>query len=170
MYYFGYGANTNLEHMAIRCPSAVWAGTAVLPRHALRFRIHADIEPDDSKSVLGVLWVIDEETLDSLDQYEGYPDYYTRIVTEVWQDGEPIKATVYMMTNQSFEDLPDQRYFAVCRDGYDGCNVPTAQLYEAIEHIKQSPQWDPVFNRIKETDARAFTRAVDKDEYYDIDG
>lgn len=168
MYYFGYGANTNLEQMAIRCPTAVWAGTAVLPRHALRFRIHADIEPDLNKSVLGVLWRIDQETLDSLDQYEGYPEYYTRLVTEVWQDGEPIKAIVYMMTNQSFEDLPDNRYFSICRDGYDKCNVPTAQLYEAIEHIKQSPQWDPVFNRMKRTTAQDFDASVNKNEYYDL--
>jgi len=169
MYYFGFGANTNIKSMAHRCPNAKWTGTATLPGYTLRFRIHADIERNDNARVFGVLWQIDQETLDLLDQYEGYPTYYTRIEAEVWQDGEPIRALVYMMNDQSYEDMPSKDYLKTCTDGYEGSHVPIAQIYEALEHVKSDTHWDPVFNRMKPTDSQLFSRAINKNEYYDLD-
>lgn len=168
-YYFAYGANTNIRCMEQRCPEAVWSGTATLPGYALRFRVHADIEPSDKDNVLGVLWYIDEDVLKSLDHFEGFPHYYTRFEAEVWQDGEPIRALVYMMTDQTFEDKPSKDYLQRCIEGYEDNNVPTLQLFEALDNLKRNPQWDPVFERIKKTPQREFKEAILKNEYYDLD-
>jgi gamma-glutamylcyclotransferase (GGCT)/AIG2-like uncharacterized protein YtfP len=168
-YYFAYGANANRQDMAMRCPSAQWYGTATLPKHALRFRIHADVEQHDGSSVYGALWIIDDEALALLDQYEGCPYYYDRKIVQVWQDGEPILAMVYHMVDQSFQDLPTKDYLSRVRAGYDQCNIPTGQLDQALTNIERDPYWDPVFRRIKESPEREFKRAIMKPEYYDLD-
>jgi gamma-glutamylcyclotransferase (GGCT)/AIG2-like uncharacterized protein YtfP len=168
-YMFSYGANTNIPSMRERCPSAKWCGTATLPGYALRFRIHADIELDPDAAVHGVLWYIDDEVLQALDYYEGYPYYYTRITVEVWQDGEPMQALVYVMNDQSWEDLPSKDYLMRCQAGYISSNVPVDQIDEALAHLRESPQWDPVFNRMKKTAAREFGESILKAEYYDED-
>lgn len=155
--------------MADRCPNAIWAGTATLSDHVLRFRMHADVEPSPGHNVLGVLWLIDDDTLGCLDAYEGYPHHYDRSVATVWQDGEPILALVYRMVDQTYQDMPTPRYLELCRDGYQRSNVPTAQLDEAVEQVKRDPQWDPVFQRIKKTPERMFGEAVAKNEYDDLD-
>ncbi len=168
-YYFAYGANANRQEMEIRCPSAQWAGTATLPDHALRFRIHADVEPNDGSSVYGVLWIIDDAALALLDQYEGYPYYYDRKMVQIWQDGEPILAMVYQMADQSYQDLPHRDYLNRVRAGYGQCNIPGDQLDRALANIEQDPQWDPIFRRIKVTPEREFLAAIMKAEYYDED-
>jgi len=154
--------------MAQRCPTAKWAGTATMPGYALKFRVHADVEPNENTSVLGVLWIVDDEAIQILDGYEGYPHYYTRFDAQVWQDGEPITALVYKMVDQTFQDMPNKQYLTLVTEGYQQSNVPTDQLSAAIEKVKTDPQWDPIFNRIKKTDARLFKEAIMKDEYYDM--
>jgi gamma-glutamylcyclotransferase (GGCT)/AIG2-like uncharacterized protein YtfP len=169
IYYFAYGANANRSEMAERCPTAKWAGTATLPGHALRFRTHADVEPREGSRVYGVLWTIDAAALALLDQYEGYPHYYTREMVSVWQDGEPITAMVYHMVDQSYQDLPRKDYLSRVRDGYVQCNVPTDQLDRALSDIELDPRWDPIFRRIKPTAERQFKSAIMRPEYYDTD-
>lgn len=168
-YYFAYGSNTNIQQMAQRCPSARWVGTATLPGYVLRFRINADIELAQDSSVFGSLWVVDDVALGVLDRYEGYPHYYTRFEAEVWQDGEPIRALVYMMTDQTFQDKPSKQYMGSMLDGYRECNIPTDQITKALENLTKDPYWDPVFNRIKKSPEREFHESIMKAEYYDLD-
>lgn len=169
LYYFAYGANSNRQDMALRCPNAQWAGTATLADHQLRFRKHADVEPCQGSNVLGVLWLVDEPTLLLLDRHEGVPHYYQRQLAKVWQDGEPITAVIYQMVDQTFQDMPDNAYLAKCQAGYQQSNVPTDQLFFAIDLVKMDPQWDPIFNRIKVSPERSFAAAITKDEYWDLD-
>lgn len=168
-YYFAYAANANRREMRERCPTAQWAGTATLPDHALRFRIHADVEPVKGSSVYGVLWSIDDAALALLDKYESYPYYYGREMVQVWQDGEPIQALVYRMVDQSFQDLPHRDYLSRVRDGYQQCNVPTEQIDAALANLERDPQWDPIFRRIKMSPEREFKAAILRPEYYDLD-
>lgn len=135
-YYFSYGANTHIPNMAERCPSAKWVGTATLPNYALRFRFHADVEPLPNTNVLGALWIVDDAAIQQLDLYEGYPVYYKRLEVEVWQDGEPIRALIYMMEDQTFENQPSDDYLTRCREGYNSSKVPTQQIDAALERLK----------------------------------
>jgi gamma-glutamylcyclotransferase (GGCT)/AIG2-like uncharacterized protein YtfP len=169
IYYFAYGANSVRSEMADRCPTANWVGTATLPDHVLRFRIHADVEPYQGDRVYGALWTIDDEALALLDKYEGYPHYYNRKMVQVWQDGEPITAMVYQMTDQTFQDLPHKDYFNRIRSGYEQCNIPHDQLDQALANLERDPQWDPIFRRIKVSPEREFKYAIMKAEYYDLD-
>jgi cation transport regulator ChaC len=124
---------------------------------------------DPGAAVHGVLWYIDDEVLQALDHYEGYPYYYTRIMVNVWQDGEPMQALVYVMNDQSWEDLPSKDYLLGCQEGYISSNVPVDQIDAALEHLRRSPHWDPVFNRMKRTAAREFGESILKAEYYEDD-
>jgi gamma-glutamylcyclotransferase len=167
IYYFAYGVNAVRSEMAERCPNAQWAGTATLPNHALRFRVHADVEPFQNDRVYGALWILDDTALVLLDQYEGYPHYYDRKMVQIWQDGEPIAAMIYHMVDQSFQDLPHREYLSRVRSGYEQCNIPADQLDRALANIELDPQWDPIFRRIKISPEREFKAAIMKAEYYD---
>mgnify|MGYP003345597873 CR=1 FL=1 len=80
--YFAYGANTNLDNMSYRCPNADVLGPAQIFGYRLVFRGCADIEMDENGEVNGVLWLISDDDLESLDQFEGFPHYYLR--QRVW--------------------------------------------------------------------------------------
>ena len=55
-YYFAYGANTNLDKMALRCPDARLVSRAWIDGYAFRFRRWADIELSSDDYVIGMLW------------------------------------------------------------------------------------------------------------------
>ena len=71
MLYYSYGANTNIDNMAYRCPKAKVVSSLVLPDYRLVFRGVADIEPANYNQVQGVLWDITSECENSLDIFEG---------------------------------------------------------------------------------------------------
>lgn len=126
-----YGMNTNLAGMRQRCPTATLIGSAVLPNHKLKFRLHADIEPDVTSDVVGVLWEISEDDLVELDALEGYPTYYTRKTVEVCHNGSWVDALVYMMNDQGYEKEPDRNYLDCCIEGYSANNISINQLEDA---------------------------------------
>ncbi len=76
MKYFAYGSNMNHDHMQQRCPGIVSIGQLRLEGFRLVFNYHADIIPTEGCSVHGGLWQITEAHEETLDRYEGYPDYY----------------------------------------------------------------------------------------------
>lgn len=126
-----YGMNTNPESMRWRCPTADCLGPAVLPGHQLKFRQHADIEPCNTKQLVGVLWDISEEDLKELDALEGYPTYYTRKNVKILYNNMLLDGFVYIMNDQSYELSPDQGYLDLCIKGYESNRVPIDQLEEA---------------------------------------
>lgn len=126
-----YGMNTNLMGMRRRCPAAIPMGSAVLPNHKLKFRLHADIEPDVTSDVVGVLWEISQDDLIELDALEGFPTYYTRKTVEVYHNDTWVDAIVYMMNDQGYEREPDRSYLDCCIEGYIANNISTDQLETA---------------------------------------
>lgn len=132
-YYFAYGMNTNRENMSRRCPSAQCLGPVILPSYQLKFRQHADIEPCQTKQVVGVLWDISEEDLNNLDALEGYPIYYTRKNVKVLYNNLLIDCLVYIMNDQSYELPPGQGYLDLCINGYEKNKIPISQIEEAYD-------------------------------------
>lgn len=131
MYYFAYGMNTNLDHMTTRCPGASVIGAAKLVDHKFRFAYHADIMPEDNSTVDGVLWLITKECLISLDLLEGYPRYYNRKIVDIEYKNQHYFSWVYYM-NGGRDELPAKSYWDCVLEGYTQNNVPTEQLYTAI--------------------------------------
>ena len=146
-YYFGYGMNTNISGMATRCPDAVCLGAAVLPGYRFVFRGHADVELDADCYADGVLWQISDLDLKALDRLEGFPTYYLR--HRAWvetADGDRVIAWIYTMTDQSYEWEPGEHYLQCCLDGYRENGVPTTQITDALEYVKNPPKHEQSAN------------------------
>lgn len=133
MLYFAYGMNTNPAEMSVRCPGAVALGHARLVNHSFRFALHADVEPCPGSYVDGVLWEISEEHLRSLDQLEGYPYYYDRVVASVVLGPRTYHALVYRMQPGQTVSPPTLGYYKVVTAGYLAHNVPVEQLENSLK-------------------------------------
>lgn len=135
-YYFAYGMNTNLEHMAQRCPCALYIGAAWLDHHELVFKTHADIELCHEGGMWGVLWSITKACEQSLDQLEGFPFYYIKKEVIVQpKDQKPhanIIAMVYKMTPNHAFALPNDYYRQSLLDGYTNSGINTDQIEKAL--------------------------------------
>lgn len=129
--YFAYGSNLNIPQMKGRCPDAVGVSAAVLNGWGLRERTYADIEPAPGECVHGALYEIGASDLESLDFYEGYPEFYDRVeVTVVDSEGVSRNALVYTMTTQ-YKDRRSTRpyseyYRAICSEGAESWGIPNA--------------------------------------------
>ncbi len=128
MLYFAYGMNTNRSGMAQRCPGALSLGHARLIDYSFRFARHADVVKCKSSFVDGVLWVIDNYHLVSLDGLEGYPFYYNRRKLRVAHNDRVVMAETYYMQPGNLDALPAQHYFDMVVEGYREHNVPLDQL------------------------------------------
>ena len=135
-FYFGYGANTNLDAMYYRCPNAINLGTATLSGYKFRFATHADVVEDPSFNTEGVLWDVTDECLKSLDEYEGCPHYYIRKECRVVFNNTPVTAWVYMMVDGIPSNLPDNRYLECLLEGYGENNIDTIQIEDALLFTK----------------------------------
>jgi gamma-glutamylcyclotransferase len=130
--YFAYGANTNLDSMAHRCPAALDLGPATLPNHYYRFSRHADVVPSQNQSVEGVLWDITDDCLAALDLFEGYPDYYDRKTVQVMHRGQLCDALVYFMQPGLNLESPSTGYLKMVMQGFAEHNIPTTQINQAL--------------------------------------
>jgi len=136
MLYFAYGMNTNPAEMAVRCPAAVSLGRAQLISHSFRFAQHADVEPCADSYVDGVLWRISEDDLRALDQLEGYPYYYNRVVATVMHESRACHALVYRMQPGHQISEPTLGYYNLVTAGYRAHGVPTDQLENSLNLIE----------------------------------
>lgn len=133
MLYFAYGMNTNPTEMSHRCPGAVSLGHARLINHSFRFAQHADVEPCSDSYVDGVLWEITDEHLKSLDQLEGYPHYYNRLVATVVHGARTFHVLVYRMQPGHLVSEPTRGYYNLICEGYRAHGIPTDQLENSLE-------------------------------------
>ena len=133
MLYFAYGMNTNPQEMALRCPEAKSLGHAQLINHSFRFAQHADVESCEGSYVDGVLWEINEQNLQALDNLEGYPYYYDRVVATVMHQSRAYHALVYRMQPGREISEPTLGYYNLVTEGYRAHSVPTAQLENSVE-------------------------------------
>ena len=106
MYYFAYGSNMNYEHMRRLCG---WhftvLGVATLQNFqlGLDLRGYINIKSKDNEKVFGVLYELDQEALNILDEFEGYPHVFNRESVEVKdEDGQAFKAWVYLEASEQF--------------------------------------------------------------------
>lgn len=135
IYYFAYGMNCNQTHMATRAPRARCLGVAKLPFYRFRFAYHADIVPDRSSTVYGVLWEITEECQRALDQIEGYPDYYNICEVDVLHNGKIYTAEAYYMNPGNPDDWPSTYYLDMVSEGYRQNGVDLGQIESALKRI-----------------------------------
>ena len=125
--YFAYGANMHPEAMSWRCPKALASQAFILRDWELKFYSHATIEPRKGAQVAGVLWEITADCEQSLDMFEGYPNYYTK---RTWiQDG--IQFFFYEMTSPK-SGRPSQGYVLDIAESYAFWQLPQSLLTESL--------------------------------------
>ena len=127
MYYFAYGSNLNQRQMLERCPDSEPKFIATLPNYKLVFVGWSrqwrggvvSIRPFRGEKVLGAIYEVSDKDLKRLDNYQGYPNNYTRLNVTVFDEGgEPIKAITYIKSGQSDEAQPSKEYLALIQQGY----------------------------------------------------
>lgn len=154
MYYISYGSNMNLQQMSYRCPNTKVYGNGKIFGWKLVFNFHADIIETKNKKdfVPVVVWKLeDDRDLMSLDRYEGYPKYYTKIIIPVTMDsGETVRAMVYVMADDRKGIYPPTvDYFNCIKEGYMDNGINTKPLYDAVkeclivDNITEYNQYNP---------------------------
>jgi gamma-glutamylcyclotransferase (GGCT)/AIG2-like uncharacterized protein YtfP len=136
---FAYGMNTNLTSMMLRCRNAKCLGETILPNYRLDFRYHLDVTPYANSYVEGVMWELDPNDLKTIDQVEGYPDYYVRALFSPYRKylGSTFSAWTYFMRGKPNLDYPDERYFNMVLEGYRQNKLDTDQLYQALDRVAE---------------------------------
>jgi len=132
MYYFAYGMNTNRDSMQNRTPTSTSLGRAQLRDFEFRFAYHADVVSKPGKMVEGVLWSIDQHGLQTLDAFEGYPNYYDRKQVVVTCKGKEYTAWVYVMTPGHVLGIPSKYYKDLLLEGYTQHRIPVNQILEGL--------------------------------------
>ena len=129
--YFAYGANTNKQAMARRCPKAKPIGAGHIVNYKLKFNNVADIVKveDHIHDVPCVIWEITPDCEKALDRFEGFPSLYRKVDVEgymgenyFYENGSiptKINGFVYKMNYSGFH-TPSPYYVRGIRDGLKG--------------------------------------------------
>jgi gamma-glutamylcyclotransferase (GGCT)/AIG2-like uncharacterized protein YtfP len=136
--YIAYGSNLNLPQMERRCPTARPVGTAALRNYELLFRgrVHgavATVEAKAGASVPVLVWNIQPDDEQALDDYEGYPHLYEKRDVMVELGGKSVSAFAYVMTPGHMAGVPADFYLNVIEQGYQAAGFDLAVLSAAVE-------------------------------------
>jgi gamma-glutamylcyclotransferase (GGCT)/AIG2-like uncharacterized protein YtfP len=153
MHYFAYSSNMSFEHMRRLCG---WhfrvLGAAILQdfEFGADKRGYATIRPKKGSKVAGVLYELDQASLDILDDFDGYPKIFNRIEAEVHLEGGlQYKAWVYAQSPEQFggshfkEDFL-KRVIAGAREN----RLPEAWL-KFLESFSNDPSHSTAFSKEK---------------------
>ena len=136
---FTYGSLLDAETTRYRAPSARRGGRAVLKDWRLAFRRGvADIAPDPGRQVLGAVWLVGPDDLDSLDQYEGIDlgAYWRYRLPVETRTGETWAWAYVMPPDDAARGLPDDGYLRIVSQGLRQWGHPTDELDRAVEEAR----------------------------------
>ena len=106
MYYFAYGSSMNYEQMRRLCGwhfQLLGLGTLHNFEFGVDQRGYVNIRPKSGQKVIGVLYDLEPGCLDRLDEFEGYPQVFTRPEVEVVDsNNHKFKAWVYVEAPEQF--------------------------------------------------------------------
>ena len=144
-FYLAYGSNCNLSQMEYRCPNATVVGPVTLRNYRLTFNGRyrsggvANIRRRNGAEVKGLLWEITPDCERSLDRYEGYPHLYEKKnVTVETEDGQRIKAMVYVMTKgHEAPAIPGSGYFWGIVEGFRQNGMDPASVMDALRDTER---------------------------------
>ena len=150
LYYLAYGSNLNLDQMKRRAPTAKVYGSGRLPDHQLVMRgvpgrSYLDVIPAPSSKVPVGCFCMEDCDLASLDEYEGYPDLYTRKAIELpiqKPDGSVSRINCFyyqMVTDDGLAPCTDF-YFEECLQGYQDFDFDQTYLVNAYWQARHSDQ------------------------------
>lgn len=147
MRYAAYGSNMDAEQMYFRCPGAKFLGVGKVKGMRLLFRGHpyaavATIEKGRyNSSVPVVIWDITKDDELALDNYEGYPNMYTKVMLPVdagdgW--GE-VDTMAYVIDPGLSFGTPSDYYYGILRNAYRDYGFDIEKLKNAV--VASSGEW-----------------------------
>ena len=114
VHYFAFGSNMNKERMVDRNAEFSEMLKGILKEWKLVFnKINskkngagfANIEPEKDSVVEGIIYKVNEETLQKLDRFEGVPDHYFRKNMMVENDqGEFVNCVTYLANSSKISN------------------------------------------------------------------
>jgi len=109
--YFGYGRNTDVDEMRVRCETAELLGPGRLDgwRFSITTRGYATVVAEPRAEVHGLVWALTDADLAELDRHEGVAvGSYRRIRATVSLDTSTVLAEVYLASDDTPGDpFPD---------------------------------------------------------------
>lgn len=136
--YVCYGSNLHIDQMARRCPEATVYGSGVIKNYRLAFYGVASIEPQNGEDCPVGVWEITEADEENLDIYEGWPHLYRKeMIDVVMENGETIKAMVYIMNRSGLESMPSDGYYNTILSGYKSFGLPIKYLKSKVDRIRK---------------------------------
>lgn len=126
IWYFAYGSNLNKNQICGRIGSYYEARRAFLRDYELSFSGFssrwnggvATIRRKDGQIVYGVLYLLDEKAIKILDECEGVPKRYERILVKICtENGEVFDAYTYILKGNPKPNKPSQQYIQTIVEG-----------------------------------------------------
>lgn len=131
-YLFTYGMLTNRDVMD---PDARLVGAAVLRDWRFEMLTFANVHPAVGEVAEGVLWEVNDFTLEDCDFREGFPTLYDREMVSVEVDGRHYGAWVYTLTESGrssyVKGSASRHYVTTVTEGYLQHGVSVEQLARA---------------------------------------
>ena len=140
MKYIAYGSNLNKAQMSFRCRDAVPYKSGWLKDYRLVYRgsktgFYATVIPCKGSYVPVGIWDISRKDEFWLDVYEGYPQFYTKIlqVPVELEDGKTIMAMMYLMRKGAKTGRPSEQYIDTVYKGYEDFNLDFRFLADSLK-------------------------------------
>ena len=142
MRYFAYGSAMDPRLMSKECPEATNLGAGRVDGYRVEFTVYSDrwkggaanIEPDPSSHVWGVVWEVGEGDLQSLDTYVGHPTFYRREEVDVESNEGTVSCLTYRVAHQRGFVRPTDEYLARMRTAIRLQGLPP----EAMDMLEQA--------------------------------
>jgi gamma-glutamylcyclotransferase len=120
-YYFAFGSNMNKERMKERNARFAEMQKGIIKDWKLVFnKINsrkdgagfANIEPEKDSVVEGIIYKVEEDTLQKLDRFEGVPNHYIREMLKVENDKGVVNCTTYIANPSKIDNSlkPEKSY------------------------------------------------------------
>ncbi|MDD4290251.1 MAG: gamma-glutamylcyclotransferase [Patescibacteria group bacterium] len=134
IFYFAYGSNMDLDRMILRCGERNFVGFSNSYLNDFKFyfynRGYANIKPQQSSIVYGVLYKINKNCFDALDKAEGYPNLYQRQIVKIINPMGIFDAHVYIVKNDNSIGVPSKSYFDTVIKGASQYALPKNYISE----------------------------------------
>lgn len=145
--YLAYGANMDERHMRDRVPHATALGPARLDGFSLEFSVYsteweggaANLEPDPSAHVWGVLWDVPDEELGGLEAFQGHPTYFRREEVVVGVGSRRVTAWTFRVGHQQGFVRPTDRYLAHLYSAIRTRGLPP-EAFDIVERAARPPK------------------------------
>jgi len=144
--YFAYGSNMNQARMKSRGVEFTQRFRGIMRNWQLDFNKEADgeegvgyanIVPEESSLVEGVIYKISEKSIEKLDKKEGFPWHYQRLNMLVESQGKFLKCVVYIANPTKVKEglKPTKEYLSHLLKGSDYLSPEYVSHLENIQTL-----------------------------------